>query len=709
MGVRRVVLGAMVWLVVASGAFVLFSAPAWAEVTHPYTGHSFGPCGLSPSSCEASATDVFSNPQSVAVDQATGDVYVYDAGAGAVYKFNAAGEPEAFSGLAGSNAITGVGGAGSGEQQLAVDSSSGLTSGDIYVAHGATVQIFGPDGKTRGALSEAAGHPWGESCGVAVDPAGDVYVGLYESVVSEYTPGAGEEAVTNADYKASMGGLHLICNVAVDGGGDVYAATYFGGVSRFDHSQFGAPTASGTVLDPNGITLAVDPVSGDAYVDEGKQVVEYDPSGSLLGASGVAASGALSGSYGVAVRGSTGELYAASSNGTVEIFGAPATVPDVTTGGVSMLHRTSAVVSGLVNPDGVENKTTYYVQYGTGVEYGQQTVEAEALEGSSKAQEVSVQLGGLERETTYHYRLVAVDKNGTSVGEDHTLTTVSAVDVSVPCSATEVHATTATLASVTDSEGTPATFYQFQYGSSTEYGSSTALTEATAGETEEPLSVHIEGLTPNSLYHCRLTGRIGENAEGGFSEGADATFKTPAAAPAVNDQAPFATGVAPHEATLHGAVNPGNGITTYHFVYGTTAAYGSSTPEAFTQLNYEDDALEQLITGLQPGVVYHYALVSENESGSTTGPDQTFTTLPAPVAEPAPEPPAVVPQTTPVTLTLPGTPALLAAVVFPQEKLVKPSTKKTTKKKLNTCKKGRLKKHNKCVKQKAKKSNRRAK
>jgi hypothetical protein len=658
----------------AASVLLFGTGPAWGAVTHPYTGHSFGPCGLTPSSCTASVTDTFSNPQSVAVDQSTGDVFVYDAGAGTVYKFNASGEPEAFSGLAGSNAITGVGGAGTAEQQIAVDSSSGPNAGDIYVAHGATVQLFSQAGTPLEELGEAAGHPWGESCGVTVGPAGNVYVGLYHgggalSLVSEYTPASGKQLITG--YQASMAGLFEVCNVAVDGEGDVYAATYNpGGVSRYDHSQFGvpAPTATGTLIDGSGQTLAVDPASGDVYIDESDQIVEYGASGGRLGVSGA---GLLSGSYGVAVNHATGEVYAAVESGTAEILGPPVTVPDVTTGSASKMHKTRAAVSGLVNPDGVEGKATYYVQYGTSAAYGEQTAEAEAVEGSSNPQEVSVPLAGLEPERNYHYRLVAVNKNGVDPGEDRTFTTGGAVDVSVPCSASEVSATGATLNSITDSEDTPAVFYEFQYGLSPAYGLSVGLKEFPAVEAEEPFSAHIEGLTPNTLYHCRLVGRIDENGEGGSSEGADATFKTLTAVPAVNDRVPFVTGVAPHEATLHGTINPGNGITTYRFVYGTTPAYGSSTPEAFTQLNYEDEALEQLITGLQPGTVYHYALVAENESGTTTGLDQTFTTLSVPAVEPGLEQPSAIPET-PAVLTLPGTPVLLSAVVFPKEESVQP-------------------------------------
>ncbi len=118
---------------------MFFAAQAPAQFTHPLTG-SFGPEGLL-----SSAT--FSNVQGIAVDQSSGDVYVYDTGAagGSIYRFNAAGEPVSFSAL-GANAITGVGGQLDDENEIAIDSSTGPAAGDIYVANATTSVFTAPTG-----------------------------------------------------------------------------------------------------------------------------------------------------------------------------------------------------------------------------------------------------------------------------------------------------------------------------------------------------------------------------------------------------------------------------------------------------------------------------------------------------------------------------------------------------------------------------------
>jgi hypothetical protein len=83
--------------IVATAAFGASSA--LAAKTHLYTGVSFGPDG-------ASGFESFANVQSVAVDPSSGVVYVYDAGVGNLYKFDAAGEPVDFS-ARGPNVIDG--------------------------------------------------------------------------------------------------------------------------------------------------------------------------------------------------------------------------------------------------------------------------------------------------------------------------------------------------------------------------------------------------------------------------------------------------------------------------------------------------------------------------------------------------------------------------------------------------------------------------
>jgi plastocyanin len=94
--------------------------------------------------------------------------------------------------------------------------------------------------------------------------------------------------------------------------------------------------------------------------------------------------------------------------------------PVATTTGATGVGSTQATLSGTVNPGGRE--TTYFFEYGPDALYGQTTSVKSAGKGST-AVSVSAPLTGLSPETSYHFRLVAVNASGKSEGADKTLTT----------------------------------------------------------------------------------------------------------------------------------------------------------------------------------------------------------------------------------------------------------------------------------------------
>src|ERR1700727_1957712 len=209
MKARRLILMIPTTLCAMAGVLLFTGAPAQAAITHFFTGKSFGPEGIS----VGEPVGAFEEPGGIPVEQSTGDVYVYDAASdeGAIYKFNSAGEPVDFSTL-GTNVIEEVGEAGSQDSEIAVDDSGGPDSGDIYFASGTShaenqnVLIYNTEGELKGELSrnlsEEEGVPFRDPCGVAVDPAGNVYVGFEHGGVNKYTPGSG--TLTNADYISAL-------------------------------------------------------------------------------------------------------------------------------------------------------------------------------------------------------------------------------------------------------------------------------------------------------------------------------------------------------------------------------------------------------------------------------------------------------------------------------------------------------------------------
>lgn len=101
----------------------------------------------------------------------------------------------------------------------------------------------------------------------------------------------------------------------------------------------------------------------------------------------------------------------------------------------------------------------------------------------------------------------------------------------------------------------------------------------------------------------------------------------PPIAPQVNKELTAEVGAS--EAKLGALVNPGGTETTYRFEYGTTTAYGQSTPfpEGSVGEGLAPHAIWAAASGLAPDTTYHYRVVATGEVGTpVAGPDQTFTT-----------------------------------------------------------------------------------
>jgi len=94
---------------------------------------------------------------------------------------------------------------------------------------------------------------------------------------------------------------------------------------------------------------------------------------------------------------------------------AASTKPAVTTGAAADVAIQTATLTGSVDPNGAA--TTYFFQFGTTSLYGSQTTPGSAGAGASRVA-VTGALTGLAPATTYHYRLVARNRNGLVKGAD---------------------------------------------------------------------------------------------------------------------------------------------------------------------------------------------------------------------------------------------------------------------------------------------------
>jgi hypothetical protein len=178
----------------------------------------------------------------------------------------------------------------------------------------------------------------------------------------------------------------------------------------------------------------------------------------------------------------------------------------------------------------------------------------------------------------------------------------------------------ATLNGLVDPEGVPVSSCEFEYGTSTSYGSMIACSPSPgAGSGGVPVSAHLSGLTPDTVYHFRL---VAGNANG-ENQARDETFVAGSRPTIANEAIVDVGSIA---ASLRAEVNAGGAPATYSVEYGPTTAYGSSTSESSVGAPREAVGVAADLDGLQPGTLYHARFVVGNELGTVSGGDLTFTT-----------------------------------------------------------------------------------
>ena len=97
---------------------------------------------------------------------------------------------------------------------------------------------------------------------------------------------------------------------------------------------------------------------------------------------------------------------------------------------LSGITATSATLIPTVNPNGVD--TMVYYQYGTTDAYGSVTPGTNIGSGLSPVS-VTMEISGLQPNTTYHYQLVTISQAGTFYGTEQTFSTAAPVPAIPPC------------------------------------------------------------------------------------------------------------------------------------------------------------------------------------------------------------------------------------------------------------------------------------
>jgi NHL repeat len=232
--------------------------------------------------------------------------------------------------------------------------------------------------------------------------------------------------------------------------------------------------------------------------------------------------------------------------GPIQSFTTLAPLPSAATEAASEIADNAATMHGTIVPGstGAASETYWCFQYGTtdasagvyDLGFAPGAPAGDVGQGTS-ATPVSVRLTRLQPGTKYRYRLVAVNSLGSRLpstacgtegghetdGAEGTFTTGTAGPSPVAASGppAEVSQAAATLTGTVNPQGTR-TVYDFQLGTSTEYGVD-QFGDAGSGTETEPVSIAVSSLQPATTYHYRLAA----SSRFGTSYGADMSFTTP--------------------------------------------------------------------------------------------------------------------------------------------------------------------------------------
>jgi len=528
---------------------------------------------------------------------------------------------------------------------VGVDNSGGPHDGYIYASSSFTeaIQQYDPSGSQTAVKITAAaipldGTPQGEGLpavvnngefgprAVAVGPSGNVYTyDLSNGAIDEFTPEG--TFVKQFDQGGYQDGV-FANGIAVDAAGLYLAgfnSTFGTGLYEFNPAGECVPASclpiaeQGPNITDRATGVAMDRTTGNVFMTsnpdgEGK-FSEFDLTGNKLGTTFIPHGTQRYSPQGIAVDEASGKLIVAAeaqarSESLLQIYGPVEIVPDVETEAPSGVTDDSATFHGKVGAAEVPDATCAF-QYTSEEEF-----KAHGFEGAAKApcepagpfsgstmNAVHAEVASLQGGTTYHYRLVGTNENGSNAGEDKPFRTLGP-SLSEE-EASEVTETAAKLSAKVDPNGSSTT-YRFQYVSQEAFEAS-----GFAAATEIPT-------TPEGVPFA-ATGQAQLEAGSQVLKGV------------VTISGAFATGQ-----QLYG---PGIAAKTTITAVGegelTLSQAASETLSGSELIASSPQPVLQEVHGLIPGTVYRFRVLAESGEGTTAGPAEAFSTFrPAPAGLP---------------------------------------------------------------------------
>lgn len=517
----------------------------------------------------------------LAVNEATGDVYVLDTAHDAIEHFSAAGAY--VSQILGSSIPTTGSFEFGGDDDIAIDNSGGANQGRIYVnSENASTNghpsVFAFD--ASGTFLWKVGG-FGDNCGIAVDPSGNPWGADFSNGLRKLS------TVDGSAVGSPMLATGDSCHFSFDATGNIFLNHWNGGIEKYSS----AGTSLGQIDNQPNVDVATDSAYGTVYSARASSVTLHSNTGTIF--SGTPFDSGTSGG-GVTVNGVNGKVYVSDTgNHQIQIFDR---VPE------HLFTNTPAGTgTGTMTCNGGSCDPAYEV--GATV-----TLTAAADPGSEFA--------GWN---------VTGDPSTTCTGTTSPCTVTMNADVTATPTFNVIPQYTLTV--VKNGTGSGAVVS----GSAITCGTTCS---ALFNQGDMPvLTASVIAANHSTFTGWSVSGQPGACPGTGTCQvtmNSDLTVTATFAHDKPVVVTGSASGVTQTGASVAGTVNPsGATVTDCHIDYGTSASYGSQVPCSPASPGSGTSAVNVTgaLSGLTAATTYHYRVVAANVGGGTNGSDATFTTL----------------------------------------------------------------------------------
>ena len=308
---------------------------------------------------------------------------------------------------------------------------------------------------------------------------------------------------------------------------------------------------------------------------------------------------------------------------------APPPAPSATTTGANPISNDNAVLSGDVNPNGLE--TTAWFESGLDNTLSTFTKTGDQAIGSGKTiVPIQATILNLSPGPTYYFRVAAQNSAGSSKGAIESFTAALLPPTVSTLTAGPISADNAVLNGDVNPKGLPTSAW-FEWGTDPTLNSRTITSSDNVGTGAASVTIHapLRNLTPGTAYYFRV---VAQNTTG-ESKGTIKNFKA-SQIPSATTIA--ATSVTSNSATVNGSVNPNGLHTSFWFVWGTDPILTNpvSTFETLTQVivagTFTTQPVSAPLPGLGVGTNYYFRVVARNAEGESQGTILNFQTSVSP-------------------------------------------------------------------------------